>query len=208
MGLIYSHKESDDSVIAVWEITESIDELLKSVRLDEDETKTLATFLHSKRKKEWLATRCLLQHLPVYINETIRYNKDGKPFLSNKANISISHSSGYVALIVHEKALVGIDIQTPKTNIKKGSQLFMSPAEQKELGELNSFDKLHIYWCAKEALYKYAGIKELNLYSDLTIDNFSFEIKGKITGQIKKSNLKIKLNYFYNKFYYLVYTSS
>jgi len=205
MSLTHTQIDSSSSTSAIWIITESLNELLTLVKLTNSETIKFKTFLREKRKKEWLATRCLLQTLSEYQNETITYNQDGKPHLSNGSYISISHTKGFVAIIINDILPVGIDIQTSRKNINKGLELFLSTQEVDQLGKVDTETKLHIYWCAKEALYKYIGKKETSIPVDLFIEKFELKTGGKLLGRCNREMVS-ELEYIITEEYYLVKT--
>lgn len=211
MGIIHHQKDASLTTLAIWEITESLDKLVETTRLNKEETIRFKKFKHKKRKVEWLATRQLLQSLPAYNNCEILYNKEGKPSLSNGYQISISHTKGFVALLLHPSLPVGIDIQVIKPNIGKATQLFMNKNEMTQFKQTTTkedLDKLHIYWCAKEALYKYKSNTAYLIDVDLTISPFDLHKKGKLKGHICNIENDINLIYFLNSNYYCVYTIS
>ena len=94
-------------IIAIWEITETLEELLKLSHLI-----STADFNTEKRKKEWLASRLLLNEINP--NYSISYNAFGAPELNNSSYISISHSKELVAIII-SKQQVGIELQVVYT---------------------------------------------------------------------------------------------
>ena len=95
MGILLE-KQSEDLHIGVWEITESIDELRTLTKDSDDSHLNLV-----KRKKEFLSTRLLLQHM-IQIKE-IDYNKDGSPKINHKKEISISHSDNLSFIILSDQ---------------------------------------------------------------------------------------------------------
>lgn len=195
-----------DATIAIWEINESLDCLEEKTALDLLQSPTYKKLKTEKRKKEWLATRLLLAFVFKTEPVTIFYNEDRKPFLSNNKSISISHSGNYVVIMLHRTKSVGIDIQVFKKNIFKGSSLFMTTDELSEVGEKNQLSKLHVYWCAKEALFKYAGEYNLNLFSDFYIHPFNLN-ENNVLGEVISTAEKINLKSIITENYYLVFTA-
>lgn len=82
----------------------------------------------------------------------IDHHDNGQPFLINHPDlfVSISHSNGYVALVVAAHP-IGIDIETPHPKIQQGSDYFLNSNEQIFRENL---EHLHLIWGAKEAIYK------------------------------------------------------
>lgn len=105
------HKNRDNSEIGLWKISEELEELehLADLTLPDWITYSGISALH--RKKEWLATRALLNELTGERN-LIKYHQDGRPYLDHsKYLISISHTTGFAAIMLHESFLPGIDIE-------------------------------------------------------------------------------------------------
>ena len=78
----------------------------------------------------------------------------------------------------------GIDIQTLKHDIVKGSHYFLSDKEVKQIGEADKNLVMHAYWCAKEVLIKYFNASGIDFKSKIYIDPLSFQTKGEIIGNI------------------------
>lgn len=147
---------SNDSIIGLWkmvngEFDDCADDYLKNASI---EVKGL--FKSSARRQEYVCERALLREMTG--NEVILFhNEDGKPMLESNYNISISHTRGYVAIILSEKKEVGIDIEYVSDRVKKISSHFM---RQDEIA--NDIDSLLIHWCAKEAIYKLFSSEHLD----------------------------------------------
>ena len=73
-------------------------------------------------------------------------------------HISISHSGGYVALVLSEGAHgVGVDIQVTSDKLRQVAPRFMSPTElayYRDLTASEANEWLYTVWCLKEAAYK------------------------------------------------------
>ena len=95
MGIIRNTTENNCS-IAIWDTQETLNELLKLSRPFD-----LTKFKTEKRKKEFLASRLLVQEISQ--NTIITYNEFGAPVLDNGKYISISHSKEMVAIIISEQ---------------------------------------------------------------------------------------------------------
>jgi len=206
MALFELKDIGNHSQIGIWKIEESVEEL--EYLLDESiiSNNNYKNIKSDNYKKEWLTTRVLLQCMSNNELIEIQYDTNRKPFLNNKIKISISHSKGYVALMLSDAKEVGIDIQVQKNNIDKGASLFMSPIELEEIGDKNYNQKLHIYWCAKESLYKYVGDNKLNIYSHFKINPFQVSNSGLFNGVIKTTNEIVNMKYEIFDLFYLVYT--
>jgi len=191
--------------IQIWEITESIDELLQEIQHSD----TLADFRKiktDKRKLEFLAVRVALKKL---LNEEcyIFYTDEGKPFLSeNRYNISISHSKNWVAVAVHPNRQIGVDIECWSDKIPKLYKRFLSEKEQKTLSNGTNTKQLQIAWSAKEALYKIIGKTAVDFANQLQIFPFNAEKEnGEFTAKHLVSGKLYTLYYHQNPDYVLVY---
>ena len=93
----------------------------------------------------------------------LEHNEDGKPFIKDY-NISISHTLGYVAVILSCEYEVGIDIEYISDRVSRISLRFLRVDEE----FTNITDKL-IAWCAKETMYKLFSSEHLAL-KDIKVD--------------------------------------
>ena len=138
---------------SVWKLTETEEELLSLRNFSTEEKMFLSNISNSKRRIEWLASRILLQEILGEDFQT-EYLSNGKPILIHpKCFLSISHSKDFVAVIVSQQKEVGIDIEKIRDNMETLKDKFLSP---EELQTINTSDNLllHLYWGAKEAMYK------------------------------------------------------
>lgn len=77
--------------------------------------------------------------------------------LNNGLNISISHTRGYIAIILSETKNVGIDIEYVSDRVEKISSRFMREDESAD-----DIISLLVHWCAKETLYKLFSSEHLD----------------------------------------------
>ncbi len=197
----------DDAKLLVWEITQSIDELVSGF---EDFTLFAVDFekINSdKRKLEFLGTRWLLKIL-LEKEINVQYTADGKPYLNNESyHISLSHSGKWMAVMIHPTKHVGIDIECPTDKIQKVYKRFLSETEQAELSGGKDIDikQLQIAWSAKEALYKIIGKEAIDFANQLRLLPFEVQTEGRITAQHLVTNTVYQLTYTQTAAYTLVY---
>ena len=72
---------NQNGIIGLWELKETADDLLKTCKLNPSDTKQLKNFGAERRRKEFLASRLLLQKLLPHCPEIIYQKKTGKPSL-------------------------------------------------------------------------------------------------------------------------------
>jgi len=156
----------------IWEIKESVDELLQLYKPE----KKCDESWSEKRKKEWLASRILVQHLCAYSGiefQDITKDELGKPLLlPNLAEISISHSRSMCCALLSKSGKVGIDIELSSEKIIRVKDKFLSENELAEAGD--NLDVLSAYWCVKEAVYKMFSELKLNFKESIRIQPFDF----------------------------------
>jgi 4'-phosphopantetheinyl transferase len=195
----------DDAKLLVWEITQSIDELMS---LFEDFSLFAADFekINSdKRKLEFLGTRWLLKIL-LGKETNVQYTADGKPYLNNESyHISLSHSGKWMAVMIHPTKHVGIDIECPSDKIQNVYKRFLSETEQSELSDGKDIKQLQIAWSAKEALYKIIGKEAVDFANQLRLLPFEVQKDGRITAQHITTNTVYQLTYTQTAAYTLVY---
>lgn len=199
MSLFTITEAGKNGKLAIWHITESLEELLKMKQFAEDDLSALNSFSYEHRKKEWLVARILAEQLSNEKDIRILYDEHNKPFLKHsKKHISISHSHDLLAVILDEHE-TGIDIELIKTKVLRIKEKFMSEAELKSLQKENIEEQLTVYWCAKESLYKLYGKKELAFKENLAVEPFHYSDKGIIRGWINKSAVKRSFTLQYEK---------
>ena len=156
------------------------DKLLKSLTLEE--FKRYQQFTSTHRKKEFLVTRWLLQQ--TNSGSTISYSDVGAPII-DYGNISISHTRGVVGIAQNMNFIVGLDLEYPSDRIIKIAHKFIS---QDEADTFEHTDRITLtkFWCAKETLYKLAGIPGLDFKNQLKVNLVNSEsLIGQILHQDK-----------------------
>ena len=146
-----------------------------SLSLTISEQEDLATISHPAQRVEWLACRVSVRQLVEA--QGMQYGglyKDefGKPHLIDSPwHISLSHTTGWAAAVLHRSRPVGIDIEPIRDQFRRVVPRVLSDSEiAHAAGDLN---RLAIYWCAKEALYKLYGKRQLTFREHLHIEPFA-----------------------------------
>ncbi|TVR40902.1 MAG: 4'-phosphopantetheinyl transferase superfamily protein [Bacteroidia bacterium] len=198
MGLLLS-KQTPDAILGIWEIWETSQQLYSLSKLNEKELVFYRSLQSERRKKHWLSYRLLLPLLaPELQNPSIDYDECGKPYLSDgRYRISVSHSGKYAALILSVNKNVGVDIELMQPKILNLTKKFLSPQELQYDYPLLEKESLYVIWCAKEALYKMHGKRDLSFTQHITVDPFSFDGSGVVTGHIHKEKTTKSYQLFY-----------
>ena len=161
----------ENGEIGLWKISEEIEELLLLAKLSLPDTITYAEISAQHRKKEWLATRALLNQL-ISEPHLIKYHSDGRPYLENATlNISISHSAGYVTILLHEFFIPGIDIELISRQVGRVASRFLSPDELTACNAITELSnhRMLMHWCAKEAIFKMIPLSDIEFSTDILI---------------------------------------
>jgi len=157
MPIYKSYNPNSSTRIKVWKISESYNELLSSIDLNKNTIEKLDKAKSDIKKSEILSVRHLLKEFGFSDND-LYYNERGKPMLSNKQNISISHSKLFSSIIISDFN-ISIDIEKVSDKIAKVSSKFID-YEYSFLGDLNNeIERLTLIWCVKECIYKISNEK-------------------------------------------------
>lgn len=160
-----------DGLIGIWHLTETLEDLCTYFTEDELADRDLEKFTFEKRRREWLATRILLQQLTGN-KVTVSYTETGKPLLQNSQfkHLSISHSQEFVAVFIHQKLEVGIDIENKNRNYNSIEKRFLSLPEIEQAGKEPLLQCL--YWCTKEAVFKLVSQEGISFKEQILISSF------------------------------------
>ncbi len=186
MSLVLFRKEKFDTRLGIWKVEESIDNLIQRLQLNQKELEFYHSLNKGKRNLHWLASRVLLRTL-LNTDQFIEVNEDehGKPYLVNfDYNMSITHSYEYAAVILSKKR-VGIDIEKIKPIISKVAVKFLHQEEFSHFSDINKeIEKLYVYWCTKESIFKLNGKRHLHFRENIRIRPFELKDKGVLQAEI------------------------
>ena len=203
--MIFQQFTSNKASILIWELTESIDDLIVELRNFELYKNEFLEIRTEKRRREFLCVRIAMNKLANY-ECNISYDDFGKPFLNDKTfEISVSHSGKWIAVICHPTQKVGIDIECPSEKIQKVYKRFLSEIEQKDLSGGQNLQQLYLAWSAKEALFKIIGNEAVDFAKQLRILPFEVKKVGKFEAVHLPSNSIYILNYLCYTNFNLVY---
>ena len=186
-----------DATLGIWKIEEAEDFFFRDLPLTLGEAAEFET-LKAPRRMEWLAARWLLHKLSG-APQRLPLAKDtfSKPFFPGHTELacSLSHSRGLVgALLVRncrQDAAFGLDLQVLVAKMPALAHKFVNEAEREAASRFPAayyMDILHIYWTAKEALYKAYGLKSLDFKENLHIDLDNWDgQQGSGSGTIRKA---------------------
>lgn len=189
MPLLLTIHPLEHTSIGIWQVTENEEYFLNQISLFTKEKQEFET-LNAHKRLEWVSSRYLL-HLVIGKEDRGPCLKDsyGKPYIEGLTDhISLSHSGAHIATIVSPLS-VGVDIQVILPKITRIAPKFISHNEYFSMENNISIEVCHVFWGAKEAMYKAYGRKELDFKKNILVKKFVYSIEGfEFEGQISKDN--------------------
>ena len=201
MPLISNFNIGNNTHIVVWRMQNDDMKLKNELILSDIEEKEISA-LTEKKQIEWITARYLIKQLTgkKYIKDT-----HGKPqLIESDGHISISHSHDLLVVAISKK-LIGIDIQYQTPRLKKMAWRVMNAEKFKHLDTSNELLHLHIYWGAKEALYKAYGKRDLHFKNNMRVKPFlklptnDTQLQEVTTGTVVKNNFQKDFQIFFNR---------
>jgi 4'-phosphopantetheinyl transferase len=187
---------STERTWGLWHIRETEGELLDQIK----EFETIPpNITHEQKRLEFCVGRVLAKTLLEKLSvkfEGIVKDEFGKPFFrNNNYQLSLSHSYPYVGALIDKSKSVGIDVEQIKAKLLKIGPRVLHPEELEDAGTDET--KHCIYWCAKEAMIKIYGKKDLVFAENLLIKPFTLQNQGNISGRIIVNNTETTIPLYY-----------
>ena len=180
MGLYLKKKLDNDATLAVWQITETEQELIDLSSTPSDEMEEISYIRSESLRKQRLAVRALLNEVfeeKVYLS----HHDNGKPYLENMVtNISITHTEKYVAIILHDEEDQGIDLESLDRDFSAVEKRALSEEEIEDLDDERRNEQLAIYWCAKEAIFKRVSTFRVDFAEQIEVERFRPRGEGEL----------------------------
>lgn len=199
MAIAYRKQVDADTEFAIWRIEEEADTLYRQLQLNKQEKAYVEQLANGKRHLHWLSTRVLLRTMldtSEYIDCQI--DSHGKPYLVNLPyHISLSHSFDYAAVMISKSRPVGIDIEQIKQKVERIAPKFLSAEERSTISIQNKIEHLYVCWCAKEAVYKCYGQKEVSFLDNIALLPFNFATEGSLEANLRKGDINLDYNVAY-----------
>jgi 4'-phosphopantetheinyl transferase len=187
---------SKERAWGLWHIREAEHELIDQIKEFES---IPANISHEQKRLEFCVGRVLAKTLLEKLSikfEGIVKNEFGKPFFKNNDyQLSLSHSYPYVGALIDKTKSVGIDVEQIKSKLLKIAPRVLHPSELEDAGD-NEI-KHCIYWCAKEAMIKIYGKKDLVFAENLIIKPFTLQNQGNISGRIILNSSETTIPLYY-----------
>lgn len=171
MPLFKTFQITPNTTVLVWKIDESLT-FLKDVYLSKNSLNRLNSMKSVQHQKGFLSIRHLLQQIQL-TDKDLYYNKHGKPLLTNKQHISITHSFDFSAIVISDVP-IGIDIEKNRGKIKIIRHRF-TDFIQAEQSDETYIQQLTYIWGAKESMFKIHPCGGMSFKNDLKIRNFTMQ---------------------------------
>lgn len=198
MPLYKSRKCNENTQIYIWRITETFEDLMNQVDLEESRLVRLNNMKSQMHQRGFLSVRMLLQE-SGYSDHDLCYDEFGKPHLNDGKHISITHSFDFAAIVISDK-IVGIDIELQREKITGIAEKFVD-SEFRFLEKENTNDyirKLTVIWGAKEAIFKIQNQVGISFKDHISI--FPFKINdGKTNALLTFDNLNKEFSIFFEE---------
>lgn len=157
--------ECEEGWGGIWQITETFDQLCGMIPCGECYRRQALRFASERRRVEFVAVRLLIfmlngQDMPV------EYMPSGRPFFRDDRGLflSISHTSGYAAVMLSRHYATGIDIEAVSERILKLKERLTGPDERAE-----TLYELLLHWSAKESAFKILDVPGIDFRAHLRV---------------------------------------
>ena len=180
-------KFKNGSALAVWEITETEEQLLQLCSVPNNELEDLQYMSNPDRRRERLAVRVLLDQL-LDEKAYVGYHENGRPYLQNdSADISIAHTKRFACIYYNPEVNVGVDIECLSRNFSAVEKKALSEEESEYLSDTQRNIQLCIIWCAKEAIFKVMSSTGIDFVKQIMVERFTPRKKGKLSATFTTS---------------------
>lgn len=185
--------------IALWEPTESSDELLSILNNNTLYIPIIESCKTEKRKIEKLVSRYLLNLLQKKECK-IHYNNNGKPYLDSSSQyISISHTQTCIAVAIANHP-IGIDVEKIATKVLGLKKRFLSDTEIHAIDPNNELIHTLLLWSAKESVFKRIDATGIDFRKDIHIEKFTPTANGFFNTQVSYPQKQNSYTIFYTVF--------
>lgn len=200
MPLYKTINHNSTTQILVWEITESLEELLGKVVLKEKTHLRLNKMKSQMHQRAFLSVRMLLQE-SGFNDFDLHYDEFGKPYFLDGKHVSITHSHHFSAIIISD-ATVGIDIEMQREKIIRIADKFVNEKELTRLKSFNTNDyikKLTVKWGAKEGIFKIRNEKGISFKDHIQVNTFELNDE-KTIAILDFENIKQQFSIYFEEF--------
>jgi len=171
MPLLKTIALNDYTQLLVWKITETFDELFRSVVLKDISLARVENMKAEGHQKGFLSVRRLLMEAG-YTDFDLYYDEFGKPHLKDDKHISISHSHDF-SVIVLSDVNIGADLEILKEKTLKLASRYMDVSHLKNLCKEDQLVKATVVWGIKESVFKLKNEIGISFKDHIFEDDFN-----------------------------------
>ena len=201
MPLFCSENINGQCVWGLWQITEGLPELYAQLCPNEHDNAYFLGISHDERQRQTVASRVLVQMLLAQWGDAyggIVKDRTGTPLLAGQEHyVSVSHTEGFAAAMLHRVRPAGIDIEPVRDKMTRVVGRVLSADEWTASGQQP--EKLCVYWCAKEAVYKCHSGQHLSLRDHIHIRDFDLAENGTLFGTVSNGTAPQSCTIHYHK---------
>jgi phosphopantetheinyl transferase len=166
---------NDYTQLLVWKITESFDELFRSVALKDVSLARVESMKAESHQKGFLSVRKLLAEAG-YSDYDLYYDEFGKPHLQDGKHISISHSNDF-SVIVLSDVNIGADLEILKDKTLILAPRYMDISHLENLSKEDELIKATVVWGIKESVFKIKNEIGISFKDHIFEDDFNLKDK-------------------------------
>ncbi|MBP6557680.1 MAG: 4-phosphopantetheinyl transferase [Flavobacterium sp.] len=185
MSLLKIKALNETTQLYVWKITETFDELFRSVALKDVSLARVEGMKAESHQKGFLSVRRLLMEAG-YNDFDLYYDEFGKPLLKDGKHISISHSNEF-SVIVISAVNIGADLEILKDKTAKLAPRFMDISHLVNLSEEDLLRKATVVWGIKESVFKIKNEIGISFKDNIFENDFNLADK-KCTVELRFNN--------------------
>ncbi|MBV6439282.1 MAG: hypothetical protein EPGJADBJ_00921 [Saprospiraceae bacterium] len=221
MPLLLTRHPFPDTTFGLWQIAEEEVFFRDELPLSVEEEAEMARLKNDLRRHEWLAGRWLLHKLTGAPQRLpLAKDAFSKPFFPENQHLacSLSHSHGIVGALISDWGLriadyprvqseirnpqseirnseIGCDVQVLVDKMPRLASKFLNVEEEKFVAQhpaaATQFDLFHVFWTAKESLYKAYGLRELDFRAHMRLEPFEWkDNRGAARGWVEKNDFR------------------
>ena len=187
--------------LAVWQVTESADELMALLPDFVQEDGLRKPIPNELLFRQRLASRILLSRMLQ--SDSIQLGRVGikrTVLINPQAELSISHAGKFAVVLTNQQKRCGVDIEETHPRIARISPRFMNEREWNYLRHPNDFQVLMLIWSVKESVFKYGQDEDVEFKTDIICAPFTLAHEGRIQVQFTSRGISEVLMVDYKLF--------
>lgn len=166
---------NENTQLLVWKITETFDELFRSVALKDVSLARVENMKAESHQRGFLSVRRLLMEAG-YTDFDLYYDEFGKPHLKDGKHISISHSHDFSVIVV-SNVNIGADLEILKDKTLLLAPRYMDVSHLQNLSKEDELIKATVVWGIKESVFKIKNVIGISFKDHIFESDFNLSDK-------------------------------